>query len=842
MGGFQNNDRRTISYRISPGIAATLFHSCPIGFFSGTLFPVYQNSPHFQEGDCMKRWSAVLCYIIIAALLALVLCTGPVSAVSKPKADFSGTPRSGTAPLTVTFTDESTKTPTSWNWSFGDGSYSELQDPDHTYTSAATYIVILKATNAVGSDTETKTGYITVTPLPTVTSITPATGVNTTTISITNLSGTNFADGATVMLNRTGSEDIAGTSVSVVSSTRIACKFNLAHKTAGRYNVVVTNSDGHGAVLANAFTVTIPPPDAAFSGTPLSGTAPFTVTFTDKSTHAPASWNWSFGDGNYSELQNPTHTYEFTGTFSVALNATNDGGSDTKTMNRYISAAATSKNANMTINGTTIHTHDGRQNVIVNLSDVNGTVTQPDARTVIVHNPGSGWGRMKLVSGNTVTNETGDLNVSEISQVVMTTSPVSTALNNVALGTVMSQISIPMTQMPTGVAIEQNIYEGANESALSAFQLAATDNNLTINNVAYTVEIKNTASLNANLTGASDPVRLNLSISNAWVVANGGTANIRIFRSAEDGTKQVLMTRFLFNDTATDTDFFEGESPNGLSIFAIISVSNTATSSTSYSLSTSSVSTSDPESSQQSTAVPVPPDPSGGPWTTLRMTGQTHISQISVQTKRTLKDLFIISEKMDTMPGEIVKPDAPVYEYHKIELYRAMDDDINQATIEFIVNENWLNQQKMTIHDVQLLRYHEGRWENLPTEYIGTLNGQYIFRATTGGFSYYATVLIKDATIMHETPATPESPTALTSTITVKGTLPSPVSLAAAEQIAENIPEQEEGSPLFPVVIGLGGIVILAASGFIVRAWWIRRQNPALFRDEPFIRLRRGDR
>jgi serine protease len=80
-----------------------------------------------------------------------------------PVAAFSGTPTSGTAPLTVTFTDASTNTPTSWAWTFGDGGTSTSQNPSYTYTAAGTYTVTLTATNAYGSDSETKTGYITVT-------------------------------------------------------------------------------------------------------------------------------------------------------------------------------------------------------------------------------------------------------------------------------------------------------------------------------------------------------------------------------------------------------------------------------------------------------------------------------------------------------------------------------------------------------------------------------------------------------------------------------------------------------------------------------------------------------
>lgn len=80
-----------------------------------------------------------------------------------PVADFTGTPLSGTAPLTVQFTDLSTNTPTFWSWSFGDGGTSPVQNPSHQYTSAGTYTISLTAANAAGSDGETKTGYVVVT-------------------------------------------------------------------------------------------------------------------------------------------------------------------------------------------------------------------------------------------------------------------------------------------------------------------------------------------------------------------------------------------------------------------------------------------------------------------------------------------------------------------------------------------------------------------------------------------------------------------------------------------------------------------------------------------------------
>jgi PKD repeat protein len=55
-------------------------------------------------------------------LLGLIILFGCASA-QVPTAAFSGTPTSGTVPLTVTFTDTSTGTPAGWAWFFGDENY-----------------------------------------------------------------------------------------------------------------------------------------------------------------------------------------------------------------------------------------------------------------------------------------------------------------------------------------------------------------------------------------------------------------------------------------------------------------------------------------------------------------------------------------------------------------------------------------------------------------------------------------------------------------------------------------------------------------------------------------------
>jgi len=103
-------------------------------------------------------WDRYTGYGMIDAEAAVGGGGGPVA----PVADFSGSPTSGFAPLTVSFSDLSTGNPDTWSWTFGDGGNSSAQNPSHDYTQPGTYTVSLTASNSAGSDGETKNAYITV--------------------------------------------------------------------------------------------------------------------------------------------------------------------------------------------------------------------------------------------------------------------------------------------------------------------------------------------------------------------------------------------------------------------------------------------------------------------------------------------------------------------------------------------------------------------------------------------------------------------------------------------------------------------------------------------------------
>ena len=80
--------------------------------------------------------------------------------------NFSGTPLSGVAPLTVHFNQIGNESSTTIRWDLGDGTYSTTKNPTHTYNKTGTYTVKLTVDNQI----ETKSNYIVVTspPIPPV--------------------------------------------------------------------------------------------------------------------------------------------------------------------------------------------------------------------------------------------------------------------------------------------------------------------------------------------------------------------------------------------------------------------------------------------------------------------------------------------------------------------------------------------------------------------------------------------------------------------------------------------------------------------------------------------------
>ncbi|WP_229393640.1 PKD domain-containing protein [Methanosarcina sp. DH1] len=259
-----------------------------------------------------------------------------------PVAAFIADVTSGTAPLTVNFTDQSTGSPTSWIWDFGDGTNATNQNVSHTYTSAGNYTVNLTVANEEGNDSEVKTEYIIVSePLPgaPVANFTamPTSGDAPLTVNFTDVStGT--------VSSYLWDFDNDGT----VDSTEQNPIYT--YTAAGNYtvNLTVSNAGGSDSEVKTEYIVVSEPlpgaPVADFTATPTSGDAPLTVNFTDVSTGTVSSYLWDFeNDGTVdSTEQNPIYTYTAAGNYTVNLTVTGPGGSDSEVKTGYIDVSSPS--------------------------------------------------------------------------------------------------------------------------------------------------------------------------------------------------------------------------------------------------------------------------------------------------------------------------------------------------------------------------------------------------------------------------------------------------------------------------------------------------------------------
>ena len=180
----------------------------------------------------------------------------PLVAVA-PVANFNANLTTITANGSINFNDLSTNASTSWSWSFPGGtpSTSTAQNPVVSYVTAGTYDVTLVATNSTGSNTITKTMYITVNPY-----IAPVLPVANFTANITTLTANgsvNFTD-----LSTNAPATWSWTFNGGTPGNSTVANPGVAYKSAGTYNVTltVTNNNGTNTLVKSGFITVNPAP------------------------------------------------------------------------------------------------------------------------------------------------------------------------------------------------------------------------------------------------------------------------------------------------------------------------------------------------------------------------------------------------------------------------------------------------------------------------------------------------------------------------------------------------------------------------------------------------------
>ncbi len=114
------------------------------------------------------------------------------------------------------------------------------------------------------------------------------------------------------------------------------------------------------------------PPVPAFGFSPDTGVIPLAVQFTESSLYSPISWKWSFGDGDSSSVQNPSHTYSAVGNYFPQLTVCNAYGCAT-----IVSARPIVVTDGIPISDFTFAPDSGLIPLTVNFSDLSSILPHP---------------------------------------------------------------------------------------------------------------------------------------------------------------------------------------------------------------------------------------------------------------------------------------------------------------------------------------------------------------------------------------------------------------------------------------------------------------------------------
>jgi len=293
-------------------------------------------------------------------------------------ADFTASSTTVTIGTPVNFTDLSYGNPVSWHWTFEGGTpatSSEKNPQGILYLETGNFDVSLTVTDANGNEqTMFKENYISVNAefFMTNTTVTTCTGIFYDSGGENGNYGNNENHVMTFMPGTEGAKIIVQF-LSFNVEFQSSCNYDwlkiyngtttsapLIGTYCGTNSPGTINATSQSGALTFHFTsdnsVTMPgwkaliscsevllPPTAGFWSDTAHIVQGDTIHFYDASLHNPTSWQWTFEGGTpeTSSLQNPVIVYNVPGTYDVTLTVTNAQGSNTKTIENFVTVDST---------------------------------------------------------------------------------------------------------------------------------------------------------------------------------------------------------------------------------------------------------------------------------------------------------------------------------------------------------------------------------------------------------------------------------------------------------------------------------------------------------------------
>jgi PKD repeat protein len=318
---------------------------------------------------------------------------GLSSQVLPPVVDFTSDTNHVLQGSTVQFTDMTTGNPAiSWEWSFPGGTpnASDIQNPIVTYNEYGVFDVILTVENADGSDTETKTAYMTVDQV-----LMPEADFMASQVEITEGDIIDFTD-------LTANEPTSWAWQFEGAEPEISSEQNpdsVVYNIPGVYDVTLTATNNGGSNIEfkdDYITVNAGmPPVSDFYADVTEIVAGDSVNFFDLSTGMPTQWTWTFegGEPGGSSQQNPADiVYSTTGTYYVKLRTKNSFGNNTLQKDAYI-----------VVGNVSVKEMDPNKGVIIYPNPSNGEV-----KVRLLDDDMGAWGHRGMVEVSVI-NSTGNV-------------------------------------------------------------------------------------------------------------------------------------------------------------------------------------------------------------------------------------------------------------------------------------------------------------------------------------------------------------------------------------------------------------------------------------------------
>ncbi len=675
-------------------------------------------------------------------------------------ANFSASPVSGIAPLSVQFIDNSSKNVTAWEWDFNsDGVVDSTEEnPVYEFVNSGSYNVSLTVVNEAAWGNITKTNYITVGEKPKASfTVTPGGGNDPLTVQFSDNSTGNvtswywdFGDG----------------------STSTSQNPNHTYAAIGTYVVTLKVSNAFGSdSLINPITLSTSAPVANFTLSANSGNAPLTIQFTDTSTGIVNSRIWNFGNGNTSTDQNPSHTYYQAGTYAVTLTVINNFGFNTLSSSVNVSSGNTDggdtggdTGTNYSVANFTSNVTSGNTPLTVQFTDLStGSPSSWEwdfnSDGQVDSNEQNPMYEFKDVGTYNVTlraaNDTSWANITKTNYITVENAFNADFTSNLTSGKV--PLAVQFTDLSTD---SPSAWEW---DFNSDGQVDSTEQN-------PVCEFKDVGTYNVTLRAGNDTLWANVTKTNYITVENVFMAD---FTASPLEGEPPLTVQFTDNSTGNITscywDFGDGNTSTDQNPSHIyyengdysitLNVSNayeySALKMDNYITVTDGSESSGSSGSDLSgfTGTGASPEPASNVEATVQaqkyiaagnrirfeFTPETTcIDFIEFDAKKTLgRTMTIVEQLKGRSVLSPIEPEGSVYKYLNIWVGNegfASEQNIGNTTVGFRVHRSDIPENE-TEDKVVLQRYADGKWNSLPTEKTGG-DDQYIhYQASTPGFS-----------------------------------------------------------------------------------------------------------